>query len=183
MDPRGPWFTRRDIEVGVGVVVVLAVVGVLIGLLWWGISPGRPLGVTIGKGQVVADETESFISTDGRFLILTAVVGLIAGFLLWTRRAWRGPVAIAALAVGGFAGALLTDLIGRSLGGGQATGPLNQAITLPLSVHARSLWLAEPFLAVLVYGLFALFAAGDDLGRAEEIAPSAPTPVGALPPV
>lgn len=157
-----------------GIIVgVLAVLGILVGLLWWAISPGRPLGIAIAPGQVVADETESFISTDGRFLILTAVVGLVAGVLAWRRRSWRGPLVPLALALGGLLGALLTDLIGRTVGGGQSA-PTPDAATLKLAVHAEGFLLAEAFVGVVVYALCALFANHDDLGRTAEVSGAIP---------
>jgi len=176
----GPWITRRDLLLGVAVVGALLVLGALLGLVWQLISPPRPSGFHYQGGPVFAfEESEGFIASDGRFVLITAAVGLIAGILVWTRRSWRGPVTVAALAVGGLAGAIATDAVGRLTGGGTTSAPAETLIKhLPLEVHARALLLLEPLLAVLVYVICTLFANRDDLGRsAEAAAPPMDQPV------
>ena len=122
-------------------------------------------------GAIVPDETEAFIGTDGWFALLTAIAGLIAALVVWTRRSWRGPAAVVALALGGVVGALVTALVGHLTGGG-AVEPARLApcITLPVSLHATGLLFLESAVAVLVYGLLVAFTTRDDLGRTEAAA-------------
>jgi hypothetical protein len=127
------------------------------------------------SGAIIPDETEGFIGTDGWFALLTAVAGLVAAIVVWTRRPWRGPAAVLSLAVGGVAGALVAALVGRLAGGGHGGGKPGALITLPVSVHAIGLLFLEAAVAVLVYGLLVAFTARDDLGRTEPSAPADPT--------
>lgn len=163
---RRRWAPAEDLRAGAVVVAVLAVLGVLLGVVWQWWSPPGPLGFVVAPGAIQPDETEAFVAADGRFAVLCGAVGLVAGFVVWRRRGLRGPVAVLALAVGGLAGAVLTALVGHLLGGGSDSGRPNSLLReLPLSVHMRGLLLLEAALAVLVYVVFASFAAADDLGR------------------
>jgi hypothetical protein len=159
---------RRDVRGAVIIVAAMAVVGVLLGLVWLWWSPGRPIGFVIAPHAVQPDETEAFVASDGRFAVLTVVIGLVAGTVVWFVRSLRGPFAAGALAVGGLAGAWLTERVGNLFGGGHASGP-NQTVIdrLPLSVHMSGLRVLEAAVAILAYGLFVSFAASDDLGRAD----------------
>jgi hypothetical protein len=176
--PRSPWATRAELVFGGQVVGALIIAGLLLGLIWrwWASTPTR--GLAYYNNTIVPDETEGFISSDGRFLVLTGIVGLLAGALVWFRRRRRGPVAVAALAIGGVAGAALTDLVGHLVGGGTTSGKLGtQFARLPLEVHAIGLLFVEAALALWVYVLATLFAGPDDLGVGEAPAPAVLEPV------
>ena len=148
--------------------VGLAVLGCLLGPVWSWWSPPGPLGERIPAG-VIADETEAFIAADGRFALLTTVVGLVAGIVMWFVRSVRGPWIVAALGLGGLVGAVLTGVVGHAVRGrGQqvrVTAQVSRIDHLPLQVHAGGLLLLEGAAAALAYGLCAAFAAHDDLGR------------------
>ena len=136
----------------------------------WARTPTR--GLAYYHNTILPDETEGFISTDGRFVVLTAIIGLIAGFVVWSRRHRRGPVAVTALAIGTVAGAGLTNLMGHLVGGGSTAGKLGtQLPRLPLEVHATGLLLIEGMLALLVYLLCTMFTTPDDLGFGDPVAP------------
>jgi len=173
--PREPWVTRRDVRLAVVTILVLILVGLVLGGLWELISPARPRGYVISAG-IIPDETESFVASDGRFAIITALAGLAAALIVWARPATRGPVAIVGLAVGSLLGAAATDLAGRLLGGGTTSGKVNTSIAaLPLQVHATVLLVLQALIAVLGYGLLTLFSSQDDLGRP---LPAGPVSVG-----
>ena len=160
------WGDRDDLRAGAAIVVVLAAVGAVLGPVWTWWSPAGPLGLVLAPNAVQADENEAFAAIDGRFAVLTGAVGLIAGLVVWFLRVARGPVAAAALGVGGLAGALATEGIGRLIDDGKGSGPVNSVIAhLPLAVHATALRLFEPLLALLVYSVCTAFAADDELGR------------------
>lgn len=167
------WMTRAELRAASVIVLAMATIGAALGPIWHWWSPAGPLGFVIAPHAIQVDENESFAAVDGRFAILTGVVGLAAGFVVWFLRRIRGPVAAAALALGGTAGALLTELIGRLLDDGTDSAPVHTVIRhLPLEVHATALRLLEPLLALLVYSVFTAFAADDELGRARPAAPS-----------
>lgn len=158
---------------GAGVVVgALAVLGALLGFLWSAWAGPQQRAFVIAPGQLYPfDEVETMARSDGRYLVIAAAVGLVAGLVLWSRRpVGRGPIAVLALLAGGLLGAALTAWIGHLTGGGTTDGKAGSTIAhLPLSLHMRGLLLVEPALAILVYGLFTAFAVRDDLGRADPV--------------
>jgi hypothetical protein len=162
------WTSRAELRAGAAIVLALALIGVLLGLVWFWWSPPGPVGVVIAPHAVQPLESETFAATDGRFAVLTGVVGLLAGVLLWFARPVRGPVAALALAAGGVVGALLTDGVGRLLDNGRGDGPVDTVLRhLPLRVHMPGLWVLEALLALLGYGICVAFAHDDDLGRVD----------------
>ncbi len=154
------------------IVAVLAVLGALLGVAWSAWAGPQQRAYVIAPGQLYPfDEVETMARSDGRYLIIVAAVGLLAGLALWLRRlVGRGPIAVLALLVGGLLGALLTAWIGHLTGGGTTDGKVGSTIAhLPLSLRMRGLLLVEPALAILVYGLFTAFAVRDDLGRPDPV--------------
>jgi hypothetical protein len=165
---RPRWAPREDVRAGVYLVLALAVLGALLGVLWQWWSPPGPLGYVVAPHAIQPDETESFIAGDGRFAVICASAGLVAGLVAWFRTSTRGPVMALALGVGGLLGSYLTSVVGHALAGGTGNGKANTLLQhLPLTVHMRGLFLLEATVAVLVYGVCASFAAEDDLGRPE----------------
>ncbi len=168
---------RAQLRVAGWLVLGLAVVGAALGVLWQAWSPPGPLGAVLPAG-IQADENEAFVAGDGRFVLITGLVGLAAGVLAWRlgrlRRA-RGPYVALALGVGGLIGAALTEWVGYLVRGSGTSFACNAASRrcihhLPLTVHMHALLLAEPLAAVLVYTLCVAFAASDDLGRPDFVA-------------
>jgi uncharacterized membrane protein YeaQ/YmgE (transglycosylase-associated protein family) len=163
---REPWVGPGDVRAAGVLLIGLIVVGAIAGAGWaaWSRTPTR--GRVYTAHSIIPDTTEGFISSDGRFVIITVVIGLAAGLIAWSRRAHRGPLMIVSLAAGTVIGALVTDLVGRLLGGGTDSGKLNALLPrLPLQVHATGLLFVEGVLAVGLYTLCAMFVAPDDLGR------------------
>ncbi|SHG63025.1 Protein of unknown function [Jatrophihabitans endophyticus] len=166
-DPRRD--AAADLRVAAVIVLALAVVGALLGLVWAAWSPPGPIALVRSAG-LQPDETEAFVAGDGRYLVLSAVAGLLAGLLAWTRSRQRGPIVLLALAVGGLAGSLLLWAVGRLTGGGSTDGKVNTIVArLPLTLHAHGLLFLQAGVAVLVYGLLVAFAARDDLGRPDPL--------------
>jgi Protein of unknown function (DUF2567) len=161
-----PWVTRGDLRFAAVTIAALAVAGALAGLVWGAWSRTATRGLVYTKTAIIPDQTEGFISSDGRFAAITAVIGLVAGALVWRWRGARGPFTVAALAVGCALGAFLTDLVGRLIGGGTTSGTVGTVLRrLPLEVHASGLVFLEALLAVGLYVVFAAFINPDDLGR------------------
>jgi hypothetical protein len=156
----------------------LTALGALLGLAWSAWSPPGPAATAFGGGKFEPSDTEAFIASDGRFLVLVAAVGLLAGGLAWWRARNRGPFVVLGLGVGGLVGALLTELVGHLTGGGSFTGKRytfsdgsvhEVTLHMPLSLHAQGLLFIESAAAALVYGLFVAFAVRDDLGRPDPV--------------
>ncbi|MHA3703049.1 hypothetical protein ACXR2U_12800 [Jatrophihabitans sp. YIM 134969] len=170
--PARPWVTRRELRAGALVVGVLVVVGVLAGFVWLWWSPSRGIALALGPHTLLPDETENFVAADGRYAVLTAAVGVLAGVGGWLWRAVRGPVLALALGVGAGAGAVLTALVGRLFGGGVSgavfEGQRGPIVTPHLELRATGLLALEAIVALLIYGVLVTVSARDDLGTGED---------------
>lgn len=161
---------RADLRIAAVLAVSLAVLGAVLGLVWAAWSPAGPRALVLSPGVIEPDETEAFAAGDGRFLVISAVVGVFAALIAWRMSRHRGAPVLLALAVGGVVGALLMELVGHLTGGGTFLGLPNTLIAaLPLSLHMQGLLFVEPGLAVLVYGMIVAFAVRDDLGRPDPV--------------
>jgi hypothetical protein len=178
--PSEPWIEPGDVRAAAVLVGILAVVGLLAGVLWLVISP-HAQGIVVSKTEVIPFEQENWIAADGRFALITAAIGLVAGSAAWFWRSRRGPVLAAGLAIGTGLGALLTALVGYGFSSGHDTGAVNTDIRLKVFVHAHGLIALEVVLALAVYLAGALFSSPDDLGRPAGTGPTEEfgTPVGA----
>jgi hypothetical protein len=150
-------------------VLALAAAGAAAGPLWIQLAPR--LSFTVVKaGQVMANQSESeaFIAADGRYVVITLAIGVLAGVLAWLPRSSRGWLMPVALTAGGLAGAALTRLVGQSLTGhptSQALAQVGATVFAPIRLRAGAAVAVEAFVAVLVYLIIAGFAPDDNLGR------------------
>lgn len=164
MDERTP-AVRRQLTVGVCVFTALALLGAVLGVLWWALAPDRAEGVALGGGEVFTGTDEALFAGEGAFVLVTALTGLVTGyvvymlqFLLAERRAQDLRLAcLAAGFLGSAAGALLTWQVGTAL-----DAPLHAAlqeagrgetVTVGLQLRATAFLVAWPFVFVLQYGL------------------------------
>jgi Protein of unknown function (DUF2567) len=171
-----PWVERGDVRAAAMLAGALVVVGILAGVLWSMISP-HGQGVVVSKTEIIPFEQENWIAADGRFALITAVIGLVVGAAAWFWRAQRGPVLVAGLAIGAGLGALLTALVGYWLSSGYDSGAVNTQIRLRVQVHSHGLIALEAVLAVAAYLVGVLFSGPDDLGR-RSMAPDLETGTG-----
>ncbi|GAB2462145.1 hypothetical protein [Jatrophihabitans fulvus] len=157
---------RQELKAAAIAAGALVVLGVLLGVAWQWWAPERPRGLIVRPGAIQVEESESWIGGDGRYLVLVGAAGLLSAVVAWSWRSTRGLPMLLALALGGTAGAGLTWLVGRVLGGGTDEGRPNTIIDqLPLTVHIPGLMFLQAGLAVLVYAVLVSFTAHDDLGR------------------
>ena len=171
--PRPVWLpTRRELVSALAVVLALAAGGAAVGALWAELAPRLAFRVVRpGLALPVVAEAEEYVAADGRFALLTAGVGVLAGLACWLLRSSRGPVVLAALAVGGLLGAVVTWRVGMLLAPGYSPQDLQEVgrTVLPqLELGALAALVVEPFAAVLVYLAGVGFSAHNDLGRGDE---------------
>ncbi len=169
---REPWLERGDLRAAAMLAGVLVILGLIAGLLWAAISP-HGSGVVVSKTEIIPFEQENWIAADGRFAIITAVIGLVAGLVAWFWKSRRGPVLAAGLALGAVLGSALTALVGRAVSSGHSTGAVNSGIRLHIVLHAHGLIAIEGVLALAAYLGGVLLAGPDDLGRPADAAPVA----------
>jgi hypothetical protein len=164
--------TLVDLRVALTLAIGLAGLGAALGPVWSAWSGAQQRAYVIAPGKLYPyDEVETMAATDGRYLLIVGVVGVLAAVVAWwARPANRGPLVLLALVVGGLAGAALTWWVGYLTGGGTYAGRTGTTIAhLPVSLHMHGLLLVEPMLAALLYGLFVAFAAHDDLDRPDPV--------------
>jgi LPXTG-motif cell wall-anchored protein len=168
--PESPWAeARRDWPWAALLVVVLAVAGVLVGLLWWGIAPRAQFTVTPSGPQVVGNPSDELLAADDSlYTLLVAGLGLLAGLGTWLVRRRRGPAALLGVAVGMLAADAVAWQVGELLGPGPGKAELARVgarVTTSLHLAALPALAVGPFAAVLVLLLATLWNRADDLGR------------------
>lgn len=158
----------REVRAAAWLFAALLGAGVLLGVIWARWSPAGPQGYqyTHHIAVQVSEEGETFAASDGRFAVLTVLLGIVAGVGMWFVRSVRGPWIALALAVGGWLSAEVTSQVGHLVAGGADSGPYHHIIDhLGLHVRASGLIMLEGAAAVLLYSVLAAFAVQDDLGR------------------
>ena len=168
--PRRVWPPRKPEWVTAAAVIgALAVVGAAVAPLWVHLAPRLAFRVDQpGRALPVVPEAEEYIGADGRFVLLTLAVGLLAAAACWLVRRSRGPLVLAALAVGGLLGAVITWRLGMRIGTGYQPADLRQVgniIYQPLTLRATSTLVVEPVAAVVGYLVAVGFTARNDLGQ------------------
>jgi hypothetical protein len=196
-DVAPPRISRR--RAALIVIVGLAVAGVLIGALWaWMAPPIHGVVALTRSGERVraylgAEADHFFISA---FLIagMLVVVAVVSAVLVWQWRAHRGPVMVAALAIGSAAaagaaagvGAVLVrwrygmiDVAGAPVSPEHRVHYVTEAPAVffghtPLQIAATILFPAAA--SALVYALIAVSTSRDDLGGWPPVAEPAIAP-------
>jgi hypothetical protein len=205
-DPAQPRISRR--RAAVAVIAALTLTGVLIGALWAWLAPPVHGVVALTKaGERVrahlGTEADNFFVAAFLVVGMLCVMAVVAAVLAWQWRAHRGPVMVAALALGGAAAAGAATGVGAMLVHWRY-GSID-VDAAPISADHRVHYVIEappvffghsPLLvavtilfpaaiAALVYALTAVSTARDDLGAwppvdGDELGP--PLTAGSVPP-
>ena len=169
---QAPWLAdvRRDLRGAVVTVLLLALSGLLAGLVWWQVAPRAHFQVTADSvvpiGSPVSDEL--FMADDGVLTLVLAGLGLVAGLVVWFLRRRRGVAALGALTVGTAAAGVVAWQLGRLLGQGPSKADLADVgarVTTALDLGTPTALVAGPFAAVLVYVIAASLTPDDSLRR------------------
>jgi len=143
------------------------VAGMLAGLVWRMTAPSTVSYLIAGAAGkpafVVPDESESQIAGDGRFVLLSVLLGGVLGLAAWRLRRLRGPVVLGALAAAGLLSSVLARAVGELLSTGSTDRQLNAAFTPQLSLHGMPALAVQAFFAVLVYTARVGLSADPDL--------------------
>jgi hypothetical protein len=92
-----------------GVTVLL---GAPVGLLWSAVAPHAHVRVEAGAVVIPDFTTEVFIASDGWFIGLTLLVGVLCGVLAWVAARRSGPFVVVGLASGGLLAAYVASWVG-----------------------------------------------------------------------
>lgn len=159
-------------RIGIAATLLIAVLGLPIGLLWTAIAPRTEYVIISGKAFLANPEGQSLIAADGWFATVTAAAGLICGvgaYLLAGRLREFGL--LSALAAGGTAAALLAWGLGHRIGMAAfqhqvRTGRDGTTARAALHLHAVGVVIVWPLIALLAYGVLeALDVAGRESRR------------------
>jgi LPXTG-motif cell wall-anchored protein len=163
---------RADLRVSARLVLVLALAGLLAGLLWWGLAPRADLRITDAGAVAVGNPPdELFIADDSVFTLVLAGFGLASGAAAWFLRRRRGVAIVLALALGCSLMSLVAWQLGQLLGAGPSEAELadvGRVVTTALELGSPPALAVAPFTAMLAYLLGVLYVRGDDLERAGE---------------
>jgi hypothetical protein len=182
---RSPAELRRALVTALGVVAGSALLGVAGGLVWAAVAPRAALVMTgRGTADVVNSETSAFIAADGWYCLICLAGGIISGLLgyrLAVRR--HGPVAMAAVLIGGLAAGLVTLWLGEQSGLAAfhhllATLPAGAHLHAQLALGSRGAIAFWPLAAGLMAGGIELTAALRDRRQAAAAPPLMLAPPG-----
>jgi hypothetical protein len=177
---------RRDWRTVVTLLLGLAVLGVPLGVLWWGVAPRADFRITTDGPVVIGNPSEELLAADDAiFVLILGVLGLLVGLGAWLARRRRGVGGLLGAAFGTLAASAVAWQIGELLGPGPTKAALRHVggrVTTSLTLGSLPALAVGPFLAVLVYVVAALFVRSDALGR-ETIPASPPRPPTAPSPI
>jgi multisubunit Na+/H+ antiporter MnhC subunit len=161
---------RADLRPAAWLVLALAGVGVPAGLVWWLLAPRADFRITEDGPVVVGSpSSELLVADDAVFVLVLAVVGLLAGVAAWLMRRQRGVALLVALALGTTAAGAVAWLVGELFGEGPTEAELSDiggTVTTGLDLGATAALAVAPFVALVVYVLGVIMNAEDGLGRA-----------------
>lgn len=176
-----------DLRPTVLTAVVVALAGVLLGLLWALVAPGQATVTTAaGASSPLATESDHVFDATAIFFLLATAYGVVVGVLAWRRADRRGPVLLVGIGLATTAGAWLAAFVGTALAGpltdrhpigvlldrAEATGSAAGGAPIPATLSTvpatiGSFWtvLGAGLGAVLAYLLCAIALGEDDMCR------------------
>jgi hypothetical protein len=150
---------RRQLLTATVTTLVTALPGVGVGLLWQAISPSIRFVVVDGRPVLADPETQTLISTDGRFALLTALGGVLCGMVAYLAAGRGADIAIVTgLALGGICASLLAWRVGHQIGLDAFQHAVHRArdgafVTGVTDLRATGVLVFWPLVAVAVFGL------------------------------
>lgn len=156
---RAAW--SADLLAATLAMVLLAVVGVLLGVLWQWVTPGAIVAMT-ADGPVHADPTsERYFADDGWFALLGGAAGVFVGLACWVLvPRHRGPLVMLGMAAGCLLGAVVAWQVGRHIGLAAfrdflESAPAGRTFRRPARLAALGVLGVQGFAAVFTYTLLA----------------------------
>ncbi len=146
---------RTDVRSAAATVLAVAAAGIVVGIIWAALAP-RLRGIKTADGVSLVDPESKAYVGHAYFLIISAVVGLVCGIVVWWLVRGRDAASAVALTLGGLAGAYLAWRVGRALGPSDLqawarTAPPGATRALPVDLRATAVLMAWPLMAVLAH--------------------------------
>ncbi len=159
---------KTEVREAAVITVVVALTGLLLGVLWWWLAPHVPLIADDSAVYLKDTEGEQAIGVDGTFTLLALAFGAVSALVVFLVRRRGGVPLVVALAVGGLLGSLIAWRLGVWLGPTQNVVAHAKAVgkgvtfSAPLKLGAKGALLAWTVAALVVHlGLTALFGPRD----------------------
>lgn len=176
-----------DLRPTVLTMVVVALAGVLLGLLWALVAPGQATVTTAtGASSPLATESDHVFDATAIFFLLATAYGVVVGVLAWRRADRRGPVMLLGMGFATTTGGWIAATVGQALAGpltdrspigvlldrAEATGSATAGapipatlVTVPATIGSFWTVLGAGLGAVLAYLLCAIALGEDDMCR------------------
>ena len=162
--PAQPAPLRVEARSGLVTALVVALLGLPVGLVWAAIAPRVDVVTATGRLDFVDAQTKDFIAADGLLFALGVAAGLLTGLVVWRRGHGRPLGALLGIACGGVLATLLAARTGAFLDArtedavALAAGALapGSPAELPLRLNSYAVLLGWPAMAVLVFTVRAL---------------------------
>jgi hypothetical protein len=172
-DDRRFHVSAAELKMAAILIVVLALVGLLVGLIWAHVAPRALYTVVDVKHQLAEQnnpESEAQVGTDGWFALIGAGVGLVTGFLAWQVRAARGAFIMVALAAASLLSAVIAWRFGLWVGRHPTHAQLqpifeklHNTFRPAITMRAKGVLFFQPVGAVLAAVLCAAFTGDTSL--------------------
>ena len=148
--PAAMWLATR-----VGLLV--AALGVPLGLLWWWLAPRDQLVARGGQLYFTSSEDQSRVTIDLVIGLIGLLLGALVGAVAYVRTRHRPRTVLLAVVVGGVLGSVLAMYLGHWWGpgpvdpGAAAHLPAGTRVAMPLWIGAKGVLLAWPLGSALAW--------------------------------
>ncbi|MGH4025274.1 MAG: DUF2567 domain-containing protein [Pseudonocardiaceae bacterium] len=172
--PRPRVVIRADLLPALGVLCVVAVLGLPLGWLWSRLAPVEIASVVAvpGTGELglapMLGQSEHRFDGMATFVLFGLAAGVLTGVALWLVRSLRGPVVLVGAVLGSLAAAWFAMRIGLWLAGMRyPLGDLRLGDVVARAPVLASAWVivAQPFGVAVAYSLAVSWHGSEDLGR------------------
>ncbi|GAB7047354.1 hypothetical protein JCM9534A_24800 [Catenuloplanes indicus JCM 9534] len=142
----------REIAWSTGAALVIAALGVPLGLLWAVLAPDVPVVQGENGPLLTSAQPEQFVAADGWFTFLGIAFGILITVAAWyVLRRYRGAIVLTAVTLGTIGAALLASWVGSRVGLSEyerlkATAAVGEHFTKPAELRAGEVHLFLGFL-------------------------------------
>jgi hypothetical protein len=161
---------RADLAPALGVLGVVAVLGLPLGALWSWLAPTEfvvrsPRAATPGGVLPFVGQTEHRFDDMAIFVLLGLAAGVLAGAALWLIRRWRGPLMLVAAVLGSLVAGWLGMRVGLWLVGAYYPDLASTGAPFPRPPVLESGWVivGQPFSLAVTYCLATAWNRAEDL--------------------
>ncbi|MFJ4962130.1 hypothetical protein EES43_06250 [Streptomyces sp. ADI96-02] len=150
--------TATELRQAAAVVVLVAIAGVLLGLLWFWLAPRVPLVSDDTAVFLKNSEGEEAIGADGTYVLLALAFGVVSAAVVFWRLRRGGVLVVVGLALGALFASLLAWGVGHWLGPSSdvvaRARAAGRGVTFDAPLELHSVWVAVlvwPFAALAVH--------------------------------